>query len=62
MGDLFGPGCTVAFLLILCAGATGWVMNVVKVFEHINEPITLMEVVRVICVFLAPLGAIIGWL
>jgi hypothetical protein len=48
----------IAFMLIV-----GWVMNVVKVIT-IGFAISEwggMQVVRVVGIFIAPLGAVIGW-
>lgn len=46
------------------AGLVGWVQNIVKIFQI---PMSLgdwgaFEIARVIGVFLAPLGAVLGWL
>lgn len=46
------------------AGLIGWILNIVKIFQI---PMSLgdwgaFEIARVIGVFLAPLGAVLGWL
>lgn len=46
--------------VILIAGIIGWVMNVIEIAE--SSVITGMVVARVCGVFLAPLGAVLGYL
>jgi len=50
------------YLLIVLAGGTGWVKNIIAVahsdFSNINGELVL----RVIGIPMAPLGAIIGWI
>lgn len=46
------------------AGLIGWILNIVKIFQI---PMSLgdwgaFEIARVVGVFLAPLGAVLGWL
>ncbi|EHQ2949263.1 hypothetical protein IF157_21385 [Salmonella enterica subsp. enterica serovar Typhimurium] len=50
------------FVGIMVAGFIGWVMNIVKIFDAgpISEW-TAAVLVRVIVVFVAPIGAIFGW-
>jgi hypothetical protein len=46
--------------LILIAG-TGWVLNIVSIVKSDFAPITGMLVMRIIGVFMAPLGAVLGY-
>lgn len=55
-------GCIGPMILIMAAAGIGWIWNIVKLFQHINDPLTMMEVVRVIAVPFFPIGCIIGWL
>jgi len=56
-----GEGFFACFVLTLvCAGAVGWVWNIVKIMDS-AMPITGMLIVRIIGVFMAPLGAILGY-
>lgn len=50
------------FVGIMVAGFIGWVMNIIKIFGAgpISEW-TATVLVRVIGVFVAPIGAILGW-
>lgn len=47
-------------ILALIAGIYGWIMNIVQIIE--SSVITGMVVARVCGVFLAPLGAVLGYL
>lgn len=46
---------------IVLAAAVGWVWNIVKLMEMTFDPITGMIVVRIIGIFIVPLGCIVGW-
>ena len=50
------------YLVLLVAGFAGWVMNIVKLFGESFDPLTGWAIGRVIGVFVAPLGAVLGWL
>ena len=43
-------------------GATGWVLNIVKLCHSSFQPVTPLIVLRMIGVFMAPLGAILGFI
>lgn len=49
-------------LLLFFFGAWGWVWNIIKLAEMTFDPITGMMVLRVIGIFVAPLGAVLGFL
>lgn len=46
-------------VILLIAFATGWIMNIVELCQATG--FTVMVVVRIIGVFMAPLGAILGY-
>ena len=48
-------------LIALALGAVGWVMNIVKMAAT-GDPLTGLFVVRAVGVFIAPLGAVMGYL
>jgi len=54
-----------ALCIALCiAGLVGWIMNIVKIFQ-IGMPLAdwgAFEIGRVVGVFLAPLGAVMGFM
>lgn len=50
------------YVSIVLAGFIGWVMNIVTIFH--SGPIaewTATTVVRIIGIFVAPIGAVLGW-
>lgn len=50
------------FVAAWLAAAYGWIANIVKLFHAINDPVTGMTILRGAGVFLAPLGAVLGFL
>jgi len=52
----------VIFLLVWLVSIIGWVLNIVKIVDANFDPITGMVVLRCIGVFVAPLGAVLGFL
>ena len=50
--------------LLFCMGMflLGWVINIVKLFAMFDGPVTTMFVGRIVGVFAAPLGAVLGFL
>jgi hypothetical protein len=49
-------------ILIWIAGGIGWILNIVKLAQHINDPVTGMFVARCVGVVAAPLGAVLGFI
>jgi len=47
------------FALIIF-GAVGWIMNIVAVAQ--SDVVTGMVILRVVGIFMAPLGAVLGWI
>jgi hypothetical protein len=47
---------------LVLASAFGWVWNIVKLVGMDLDPITGLLIVRVIGIFLVPLGCIVGYL
>jgi hypothetical protein len=43
-------------------GAWGWVWNIVKLVHSTFDPLTGMVVARAIGIFVAPLGAVLGFM
>lgn len=48
--------------IIVVGGFTGWVMNIIKLFGESFDPLTGWAIGRVVGVFVAPLGAVLGWM
>jgi len=47
---------------VAIGGSYGWVMNIVKVFCSSFDPITGQVVLRVVGIFMPPIGAVMGYL
>lgn len=47
--------------VVLLAAIGGWVANIVKLIGMLDGSITAMLVVRIVGIFAAPLGAIVGY-
>ena len=52
---------TVVYVLLLIAGAYGWVCNLLLVFHTLDLPMTGMFIARVVGIFVFPVGAILGY-
>jgi len=50
------------FLMLFVAGAGGWIANIVLLIAAPFDPVTGMEIARVVGVFVAPLGVVLGYL
>jgi len=48
--------------IVIAVGAVGWVRNIVKIVGSDFAEITGMLVMRIVGVFIAPLGSILGFL
>jgi hypothetical protein len=60
--ETFVFGCLGAFGVLMVGAGIGWVMNIIKIFAALSEPLTGMFIARVLGVFLVPVGCIAGWL
>ena len=50
------------WLAIVVAAAYGWVMNIVQLYHSSFSEITGQLILRVIGIFVAPLGSVMGYL
>jgi hypothetical protein len=50
------------WFVIVVAGAIGWIMNIVTIFRDGVTPVTGEVALRIIGVFMIPLGAILGYI
>lgn len=50
-----------AFLLVILAGVAGWIMNIFAIAGSFTEPLTGLFVLRIVGIFVAPLGAVLGY-
>jgi hypothetical protein len=51
-----------AYLALWAAAALGYVLNVVRLFGMVHEPVTALFIIRIIGVFTGVVGASVGWI
>jgi hypothetical protein len=64
MKQLPGLILVLTFLGLFVGGIYGWVNNIVILFSGADvslASVTLMTVLRIVGIFVPPLGAILGW-
>lgn len=49
-------------IVLYCALIVGWVMNIVTIWNTMNNPVTAKFILRCIGVFVGPIGGILGYL
>jgi len=54
-------GPALVLVAIVFAGIAGWVMNIFDIVAAVSDPITAMFILRCVGIFVAPLGAILGY-
>ena len=47
--------------LCLILGGIGWILNIIALVAGFSEPLTALQALRIVGVFVAPLGAVLGW-
>lgn len=52
----------VGYILLVLAAVVGWVMNIVAVVHAAGGPLTAKLIIRIVGIFAAPLGAIMGYI
>ena len=52
----------IVWLAIVIAAGYGWVMNIITLAHSDFDPITGLLVLRVVGIFVAPLGTILGYI
>lgn len=45
---------------LFIAGAVGWIMNIIAVAQ--SDFVSGMVILRIVGIFMAPLGAVLGWI
>ena len=55
-------GALALWFVILLAGAIGWIMNIIAIFRDGVTPVTGEVVLRIVGIFMIPLGAILGYI
>ncbi len=52
------------YLVLVVLGIIGWVMNIVKLLDMLDQEVTtvtMLFILRCIGIVVAPFGAILGW-
>lgn len=62
VGTTLGVAVVGAALLFIGAFASGWVMNIIQLFGCDWTEVDLKEVLKIIGIPFAPIGAIMGWI
>ena len=58
-------GFTLPEMIVVCVlllGVGGWIANIVKILAIMNDDITGMFILRIVGIFVAPVGAVLGYL
>lgn len=58
MGKIFAVLFVMGFAAFMFVG---WCLNLMAVIHTVNDPIAGTFILRIVGIFLAPLGAIFGW-
>jgi hypothetical protein len=48
------------YVILLVAIPIGWILNVVKLLHAAGDPLSLLEILRVVGLFAIPFGSILG--
>jgi hypothetical protein len=48
-------------VLFYIAVLAGWVMNIGQILRMLDAPVTVLLVLKIIGIFVAPLGVVLGW-
>lgn len=59
--DNFIMGAGLFWIVLWITVFIGWVINMFKVIQHASDPVTLIEILRVIGIFAFPFGSVLGW-
>lgn len=50
------------WITVVVGGIIGWVLNIIKLVGMVDGEITTMFVLRIVGIFAAPLGAVLGYI
>ena len=48
--------------LVVLIGSVGWVWNIVRLVGYIGDPLSVEAAIRIVGIFVAPLGAVLGFI
>jgi hypothetical protein len=49
------------FILFWIVCVVGWIGNVVQIVARIHDEITVLMILKIVGIFVPPLGSIMGW-
>lgn len=52
---------SLGWVVVVLALIGGWVMNIMTIVQHANDPITGMFIFRCVGIFVMPLGGVLGY-
>lgn len=55
-------GLYVTYAAVAIAALAGWVMNIITIAHSSFDVLTGMLILRIVGIFVGPIGAILGWL
>lgn len=58
----YGIGYYLTLIIIWIVFTVGWVMNIIAIWNTMDNPITAKFILRCIGIFVGPIGAILGYL
>jgi len=50
-----------AWIIFWIAIGIGWVLNLIQIISHMHDYISLFMIIKILGLFAAPLGGILGW-
>lgn len=62
VGTVFAAAIITAFVVLIGAFASGWVMNIIQLVGCDFTEIDAKEALKIAGVVFAPIGAIMGWI
>jgi hypothetical protein len=57
----YNPTAVFTILAIWLVGLIGWIMNIIAIWNTMDNTVTAKFVLRVVGIFVAPIGAILGF-
>ena len=60
--DQYDLASFIMIMIIWAFMVAGWIMNIMTLWNTIDDPLTAKVVVRIAGIFIFPLGAILGYL
>ncbi len=62
MEDTVAIGFGIAYIVFVAAMIAGWIMNIMTIWNTYDLPLTGKFVLRIIGIFVFPIGGVLGYL